>query len=165
MYYSIVFAFFESIYRKLYEVNERIMRKNKEALPIYSDFGRRVREKRISAGMKCSGLAEKIGAAEDEVSAIEDGRGRPDSKTIDRIAGALDVSRLWLLTGLDQEVIGEQIKREGIIAAAMGSFIAGRERAADDRAAPRAADADIAHRPHRHGKPVRHDRHVAKAAR
>ncbi|MDR3126832.1 MAG: helix-turn-helix transcriptional regulator [Rickettsiales bacterium] len=107
------------------------MRKYKEILPVYADFGRRIRESRISSGLKCSALSKKAGVPEEEISAIEDGRRRPAGKTIDRLADALGVSRMWLLTGISPEIVNEQIKREELSASIMNSFIAGKIRFID----------------------------------
>jgi transcriptional regulator with XRE-family HTH domain len=57
-------------------------------------------------------LAGKAGVSPDDISAIEDGNVRPGRDTINLIAKALGVSRLWLLTGISPESVEEQIGRD-----------------------------------------------------
>lgn len=64
------------------------------------DFGKRVRQRRVSLGMSQAELADKVTMAGGTVSRIESGKGgEPTYDAVRKLAWALETSPAWLIDG------------------------------------------------------------------
>ncbi len=67
--------------------------------PDTATFGDRVAGAREAAGLTQSELARTLGVRKDTVLAWEEDRSEPRANKLSRMAGVLNVSIMWLLTG------------------------------------------------------------------
>ena len=67
--------------------------------PDTATFGDRVAGARDAAGLSQSELARKLGVRKDTVLAWEEDRSEPRANKLSMMAGVLNVSIMWLLTG------------------------------------------------------------------
>ena len=75
------------------------------------DLKERIKNSRIAAKMTQEELARAVGKTRNAVTQWESGASRPRLNTLEDIAGALNVSLEWLLTGNTPNVAGAETTR------------------------------------------------------
>lgn len=73
------------------------------------DLKERIKTSRIAANLTQEELAKAVGKTRNAVAQWESGTSHPRPKTLEEIAGALNVSVDWLLTGIQPNTNGAQI--------------------------------------------------------
>ena len=73
-----------------------------------ADFGSRLRHARHEAGLSQTALAERLGVKLKTVQGWESGQRAPRSNKLQFLAGVLNVSIMWLLSGRSNTAPGPQ---------------------------------------------------------
>ncbi|WP_308917335.1 helix-turn-helix transcriptional regulator [Jannaschia sp. LMIT008] len=73
--------------------------------PEATTFGDRLTGAREAAGLTQAELADRLGVSSETVGAWESDRAEPRADRVSRLAGMLNVSLMWLLTGVGEGTV------------------------------------------------------------
>ena len=81
--------------------------------PASTTFGDRLTGAREAAGLDAEGLAERLGVKVKTIRAWEGDRTEPRANRVSMLAGILNVSLVWLMTGVGKGPANAEAPRDG----------------------------------------------------
>lgn len=89
---------------------KEIKLKTENKSKLYDLIGSRIKSKRIELNMTVEELAKKLDVSEKDIEKIENGRQKFTVDFLAKMAYILDINKVYLLTGVDDEILKDDIQ-------------------------------------------------------